>query len=262
MYRVSFSGTGTDTDGTIVSYSWDFGDSSSLTEQNPTHTYAGAGDYTAILTVTDNDGATGSASVAIHVESGGEQTTITLQQGVDGYSGLADAWITNDHPDTNYGSDMWGNHLQGYNDTFDRALFKFDLSSIPQNTTITSATFELYITDMNSNIDDVGFYKILKDWDVNSVTYNQAKTGSPWSSPGMQSGLDYKVTNYDQMQITTTGWASFDVKNLLQEWVTDSSNYGFFLKCDTQNNGHYKWNTSEVADTSLRPKLTVTYTIC
>jgi PKD repeat protein len=53
---VSFSSAGsTDADGTIVAYSWDFGDGSTSTEPNPSHTYAATGDYTVSLTVTDND---------------------------------------------------------------------------------------------------------------------------------------------------------------------------------------------------------------
>ncbi len=62
---VSFQGSGTDQDGTIVSYSWDFGDGTSSTLQNPSHTYSSAGSFTARLTVTDNDGATASATVQI-----------------------------------------------------------------------------------------------------------------------------------------------------------------------------------------------------
>ena len=56
---ISFDGSGSDTDGSIVSYQWDFGDSSTSTEQNPSHAYSSAEIYTVILTVTDDDGATG-----------------------------------------------------------------------------------------------------------------------------------------------------------------------------------------------------------
>src|SRR3989344_4511336 len=40
---VSFTGGGTDTDGTIASYSWNFGDGGTSTEQSPNHTYINAG---------------------------------------------------------------------------------------------------------------------------------------------------------------------------------------------------------------------------
>ena len=64
---VSFTGSGTDSDGIIVSYSWNFGDGGTSTQQNPTHTYSSAGNYTATLTVTDDDGATGENTVQITV---------------------------------------------------------------------------------------------------------------------------------------------------------------------------------------------------
>lgn len=45
-----------DTDGTVVSYDWDFGDGTTATGVAATHTYAAGGPRTVRLTVTDNDG--------------------------------------------------------------------------------------------------------------------------------------------------------------------------------------------------------------
>ena len=53
---IAFSDTSTDEDGTIESWSWDFGDDMTSTEQNPTHSYDTIGTYTVILIVEDNDG--------------------------------------------------------------------------------------------------------------------------------------------------------------------------------------------------------------
>ncbi len=55
----SFDGsTSSDPDGTVASYSWNFGDNSAAgTGKTTTHTYAAAGTYTVALTVTDNAGA-------------------------------------------------------------------------------------------------------------------------------------------------------------------------------------------------------------
>ena len=65
--KVNFFGTGTDTDGTIESYYWEFGDGYTSTQKNPTHTYSSIGTYTATLTVTDNNDATDTASITITV---------------------------------------------------------------------------------------------------------------------------------------------------------------------------------------------------
>jgi hypothetical protein len=66
--EVNFTGSGTDSDGTIVSYNWDFGDGNTSLMQNPLHAYNSPGSYVATLTVTDNDDATGTASVNITVK--------------------------------------------------------------------------------------------------------------------------------------------------------------------------------------------------
>ncbi|MAT99158.1 MAG: hypothetical protein CL608_18585 [Anaerolineaceae bacterium] len=69
-FTVNFNSTGsTDPDGTIVSYAWDFGDGTGSTAANPSHTYTTPGDYVAILTVTDNQGATTSNAVAIAAQA-------------------------------------------------------------------------------------------------------------------------------------------------------------------------------------------------
>ena len=59
---VTFTSTTTDATG----YSWNFGDGNSSTEQNPTHTYAEAGDYDVVLTVSNETGdATAEGTVEI-----------------------------------------------------------------------------------------------------------------------------------------------------------------------------------------------------
>ncbi|MEO1272959.1 MAG: PKD domain-containing protein, partial [Myxococcota bacterium] len=57
---VFFDGTlSEDLDGSIVSWSWDFGDGSPVsTDASPTHSYLDPGQYTVTLTVTDNEGLT------------------------------------------------------------------------------------------------------------------------------------------------------------------------------------------------------------
>ena len=54
---VYFKSLGTDTDGHITLYEWDFGDGYTSIQQNQSHSYTIPGTYVAILTVTDNQGA-------------------------------------------------------------------------------------------------------------------------------------------------------------------------------------------------------------
>lgn len=62
---VSFGGSGTDADGYIISYYWDFGDSSNNSQQNPFHTFSESGIYNVTLIVTDNQGATDGCFITI-----------------------------------------------------------------------------------------------------------------------------------------------------------------------------------------------------
>ncbi len=63
----SFTDLSIDVDGTIVAWSWDFGDLSTSTAQNPTHSYATPGTYTVTLTVTDNEGGVDSVSDSVTI---------------------------------------------------------------------------------------------------------------------------------------------------------------------------------------------------
>jgi subtilisin family serine protease len=68
--EITFDGSGsTDSEGNIVSYDWDFGDGSQATGVSVGHTYSKSGTYTAILTVTDDGGLTGTDTTTVTVNA-------------------------------------------------------------------------------------------------------------------------------------------------------------------------------------------------
>ena len=66
----TFTDGSTDTDGTIASYAWDFGDGNTSTEASPVHAYAGLTeltDFDVSLTVTDDDAETNEVTHTVAV---------------------------------------------------------------------------------------------------------------------------------------------------------------------------------------------------
>lgn len=66
---VHFTDASSDSDGTIADHQWDFGDGANSAQSNPSHTYAAAGTYSVRLTVTDNNGATDTATRSITINA-------------------------------------------------------------------------------------------------------------------------------------------------------------------------------------------------
>ena len=116
-FTVSFSASqSTDSDGSISTYSWDFGDGGNATTSQADHTYTDLGIFSAILTVTDNDGSSDTASVSIKVHTqvagyywGSISSNIGLQdtfvEVIVGTNGRMHSW---DYVD--YNTAYWGDY--------------------------------------------------------------------------------------------------------------------------------------------------------
>lgn len=107
---VQFSAAGSlDYDGSIVRYQWDFGDGTSVYEQNATHTYSFPGVYTVQLTVVDDQGLVDSISQVIKVEDARSQYPVAVISGVSsGFMGQRLVF------DGSYSFDRSGGKITGY----------------------------------------------------------------------------------------------------------------------------------------------------
>ncbi|MBS3778007.1 MAG: PKD domain-containing protein [Candidatus Thermoplasmatota archaeon] len=70
-----------DDDGYITSFSWELGDETQATGETVTHTYDEIGEYTIILTVTDNDGATANDTTSITISEYTEESAAEDESG-------------------------------------------------------------------------------------------------------------------------------------------------------------------------------------
>ncbi len=64
-----------DPDGQVSGWSWNFGDGQTSSDRSPSHTYASGGTYNVTLTVTDNEGATGTTTQQVMVSAPNQPPT-------------------------------------------------------------------------------------------------------------------------------------------------------------------------------------------
>ena len=130
---VDFDGSTSTDDGSITTWDWDFGDGNTASGENVSHSYAAAGTYPVMLTVTDNLGATGSVTVDIDVVENQDpvasftatQVSGTLDVDFDGSGSTDDGTITDwdwDFGDGNTGAGESATHTYATPGTFTVSL--------------------------------------------------------------------------------------------------------------------------------------------
>lgn len=157
----------------------------------------------------------------------------------------------------------WTYGGQGGEDGYSRTFIDFDgLKSIPRGIVITNATLSLYgktssifIKQGNTAPNDCFIDRITSSWDESTVNWNN-KPGISYKHQTVLPGSIDGPWKYN---------VDVDVTSLVQDMIdlpADSS-HGFCIRL--QEEGYYRnllFASSEHADPSLRPKLTVTFNLC
>lgn len=168
-----------------------------------------------------------------------------------------DTWLNPDLPD-----EAWHEadlvHLQGPL-TPDRILLRFDLSDVPQEAEIVSATLSLRVElwGEESFPGAAVAYRVLTGWEAVSATYS-----APWSVPGLAAGVDYDSVPLDIVPVPDEGCLTFDVSRAFLFWHERGElNNGMVVMMseDSHNWAHHWVYLSEQPAPADRPTLRIAY---
>jgi hypothetical protein len=190
------------------------------------------------------------------------QVTLTLQP--DACTGK-DAVMRSNSPTSNSGTyagfyaDSWtcqGNPCEG------RSLLQFDLSCIPQGSTISSASLSLY-ADLTAGSGYLG----TPTWGTDNASYLKRVT-APWNEADVTWNTQPSTTDTGQVLLpqsttTTQDYMNIDISSLVQYWNQNpSQNYGMLLDMITA--GYYNslnFGSSDHSDSTKRPKLEICFSV-
>lgn len=201
----------------------------------------------------------------------GPPSVVVFQQGLQGYGGAADTTLSAWQPDTALGESprlSLRYNQQTAETTHMAPLLRFDLSLLPANVQVISATLTLSVVELERPEDIRGeVYGLLVPWRSETATWRQRDTGLAWNRPGAQgAGSDHMAWRSDGQLINSgSRWVTFDVSTLVRGWLAQPlSNFGLVILAQPGESGsnlQVDFASSEYGEVNLRPKLTVAYLV-
>jgi pimeloyl-ACP methyl ester carboxylesterase len=185
-------------------------------------------------------------------------TRVTFQNGLAGYVGCSDTRISAEAPHSNFGaSDLTAGARQRI-----VTLIQFDLSSIPSNATVESASLQLYSFHREgATAFDLGAYAVKRSWAQGEATWSMATSWQPWGAPGCNSTVSDRVADpSDDVVIGLPAWYVWSVRDDVQRMVSQpETNKGWLLRQIAEVPGVLRISSSESEDIDHRPRLVVAY---
>jgi hypothetical protein len=169
---------------------------------------------------------------------------------------IADTYIANAATTTNYGTST-SLYVKGKNQDKKRSLLQFDLSSIPSNAIIDSASFSMYKTG-GVNGESVALYRLTKAWTETGATWNKADGTNSWTFAGGDANSTIVAT---VNMGSTTGYKNWNVKSMVQGWVSGTyPNYGLTALRNPEGSG-VKDMIFASRESTNKPTLYVSYRV-
>ena len=188
---------------------------------------------------------------------------INLNATTTDFSASADSYIQQVNPTTNYGSAATMATYPWSGVGTQRSLVKFDLSSIPNGSTISSATLVLMETGTAGFTRTIGAHRVTKNWTNGGVTWNKFDGTTDWTAAGgdFNAATSTCSVDYAGAIFTTDSWdVTTDVNNIVN---SAGNNYGWLLKDGTEDGSQQWWSFGTIDNVTAgnRPKLTGVYVL-
>jgi len=187
------------------------------------------------------------------------RSSLSLQQGADGYVGCTDTYIELSDPDANHGQDQLL-LVKGRVNT--SGLVRFDVSQLPSDAVIFEAYLQLLASgDSSTQPLEVASFQVLKPWSASEATWNNATAGTLWEEAGSTGAADRPATPSDREMLNGAGWCQWNVTNMVQAWAdAPSSNYGMLLESPDERWAEtYRFVATGHVAGSTYPRLVITY---
>ncbi len=217
------------------------------------------------------------AALLLLTATGADAGIYTFQDGdTNGYGSTASSYIllnsSGGYGDTNYGTQtnlQTENQSTGGGPTEGRksALVRFDDivgSGTGQIPTSDQWIYRAHVTlrtaggTYDATVDTDAIYPVFQQWDEGQVTFNSRLTGTPWSAPGLQPGVDHAATASDSLVPSAVAADyDFDVTAAARDMLLGvAPNYGWIVR-DTNGADGAAFHSDNAATPAYRPKLTV-----
>ncbi len=180
---------------------------------------------------------------------------LQVQQGVDGR--VEDTYLSSSAEETNYATEAL--LRVGYGQCY-VSLLRFDLSALPGNAAIETATLELYARGWSGGNLNLSAFALRRSAQFSRASWNEAAPAMPWASPGA-SESDADREGGAEAALLTHGvsqWYSFDITGAVQRWADGAPNYGLLVQ-DEDSRHAFFFASSECSDAWQRPKLLITF---
>ncbi|MBM3187298.1 MAG: DNRLRE domain-containing protein [Chloroflexi bacterium] len=190
--------------------------------------------------------------------------TVVYRQGVDGFTGWRDTYISKAEPVRNHESEgrlvVWAG-----GDMRSSTLIRVALPPM-EDAVVLHATLSLYaMRHTNTAGVDLTAYPLSRPWTSEQASWLQARVGEYWAAAGAQSvGNDRSGEPTATMHIencsTVERWHTFDVTEMVARWAADpEANHGLIIEGPAHISKGTTFASADHVFEWMRPLLVVRY---